>query len=99
MPASTAAVRATHKVGLEEGVVVVVVDGVEMRGGNGGLEGRKERNAFSSELRVDYISALICPLWFFSQICSVAAPGVASCVCVNICLNHAKHQKHFHMIV
>lgn len=42
MPASTAAVRATHKVGLEEGVVVVVVDGVEMRGGNRGLEGRKE---------------------------------------------------------
>lgn len=68
---------------------VVVRDGMEMRGGKGGLEGRKERNAFSSELRVDYISSLICPLWFFSQICSRAAPGVAPrvyfcmCVCVS----------------
>lgn len=76
-----------------EGVVVVLAeDGIEMRGGEGGLEGRSEM-LFSSELRVDYISALICPLWFFLP--AEKQLLVWLHVCVNICLNRAKHPKQF----
>lgn len=45
VPASPAAIpSSTQGEGIEEGVVVVVVvkDGIEMRGGKGGVEGRSE---------------------------------------------------------
>lgn len=86
-------------------------DGSENRRMGGRNRGRKW-NVFFSELRVDYISALICSLWLFLQLCSRAAPGVSVCVSVremwnkcvfvgvlDMCLNQWKIQKHFNKML